>query len=221
MKPFFFLFLTLCGTVSAVAQVFSFTTTEQGNTMEHRIIIDEHYLVETQFVTDPPKFISTRGGFYTKAGNTYSVSFEFNSNFEADGLKMKNLTQTEDWKSISRPTMPLDGKWLMGGRVTDQGERRRDLNRPRKTMKFLKDGYFQWIAFNTETFQFFGSGGGTYVAEDGKYTESIQYFSRDNSKSGLSLSFEYEQKQADWYHKGFSSKGDPMHEIWTQRKSQE
>ena len=42
----------------------------------------------------------------------------------------------------------------MGGRVTDNGERRRDLNRPRKTMKFLLNGYFQWTAFNVETFKF-------------------------------------------------------------------
>ena len=174
MKPFLFLFLALTGTVSAVAQVFSFTTTDQSVTVEHRVIIDDDYLVETQFVSKPPKFISTRGGFYKKEGNTYSVSFEFNSNFEADGLKMMELTQTKEWKPISREVMPLDGKWLMGGRVTDQGERRRDLNRPRKTMKFLKDGYFQWIAFNTETYQFFGSGGGTYIAGNGKYAESIQ-----------------------------------------------
>ena len=50
----------------------------------------------------------------------------------------------------------------MAGRITDEGEKRRDISKPRKTMKFLKNGNFQWIAFNTETFQFFGSGGGTY-----------------------------------------------------------
>ena len=44
-------------------------------------------------------------------------------------------------------------------------------------MKFLKNGNFQWIAFNTETFQFFGSGGGTYSAKNGIYTENIQFFS--------------------------------------------
>jgi hypothetical protein len=25
-------------------------------------------------------------------------------------------------------------------------------------------------------------------------------------------------KEGDWHHKGFSSKGDPKYEIWTQRK---
>ena len=105
----------------------------------------------------------------------------------------------------------------MAGRVTKEGERRRDITRPRKTMKFLKDGYFQWIAFNTATFSFHGTGGGSYNAVNGTYIETIEYFSRDNNKVGISLVFEYEKKGSDWHHKGFSSKGDPLHEIWTIR----
>ena len=105
----------------------------------------------------------------------------------------------------------------MAGRMTDQGERRRDSSRPRKTMKFLLDGYFQWIAFNTETFQFFGTGGGYYTAEIGKYIEHIEYFSRDNSRVGAILPFNYSLKESDWHHQGFSSKGDPIHEIWSTR----
>ena len=106
----------------------------------------------------------------------------------------------------------------MGGRVTKEGEKRRDLNKPRKTMKFLLDGYFQWTAFNTETFKFSGSGGGSYEIEESDYIEKIEFFSRDNSKVGIKLKFNFVQKSDDWYHKGFSSKGSPMHEIWTKRK---
>ena len=84
-------------------------------------------------------------------------------------------------------------------------------------MKILVDGYFQWIAFNTASFSFHGTGGGSYSAADGTYTESIDYFSRDNNKVGISLGFDYAKKGMDWHHKGFSSKGDPLHEIWTYR----
>ena len=105
----------------------------------------------------------------------------------------------------------------MAGRVKDNQERRRDTSRSRKTMKILVDGYFQWIAFNIATFSFHGTGGGSYNAVNGTYTETIEYFSRDNNKVGISLVFEYEKKGSDWYHKGFSSKGDPLHEIWTIR----
>ena len=50
------------------------------------------------------------------------------------------------------------------------------------------------------------------------YKESIVYFSRDNTRSGQTLSFKYDQKDNDWHHTGFSSKGKPLHEIWTLRK---
>jgi hypothetical protein len=102
--------------------------------------------------------------------------------------------------------------------MTEQGERRRDTSGPRKTMKFLLDGFFQWIAYNTETFHFFGSGGGYYTNQGGKYIEYIEYFSRDSSRVGAVLPFNYELKGADWHHQGFSSKGDPVHEIWNKRQ---
>ena len=77
----------------------------------------------------------------------------------------------------------------MAGRVKAEGEKRRYINGARKTLKFLLDGHFQWTAFNTETFQFFGSGGGTYSAKEGDYIETIGYFSRDNSRVGAVLPF--------------------------------
>jgi hypothetical protein len=199
------------------AQVYTFQTNQNGKRVTHRILMDQSYLVETQFVSDPPEFILTRGGFYSKEGEAFIVNFEFNSNFEKDGIKQLVMNRSKDWTKTSKKTMDLNGKWLMAGRMTDQGQQRRDISRPRKTMKFLLDGYFQWIAFNTETLDFFGSGGGYYTTENGKYTEHIEYFSRDNSRVGAVLPFEYSLKGFDWHHQGFSSKGDPMHEIWSLR----
>ena len=49
------------------------------------------------------------------------------------------------------------------------------------------------------------------------YTENIEYFSRDNSRVGAKLKFDYKLKNEEWNHIGFSSKGDPMHEIWVKR----
>ena len=198
-------------------QVYTFQSKENGKTVTHRILIDNSYLVETQFLSNPAQFILTRGGFYNKEGKEISINFEFNSNFEKDSLKNLKINWSKDWEKVSKKPEDLDGKWLMAGRVTGQGERRRDTSRPRKTMKFLLNGYFQWTAFNTETFQFFGSGGGFYTTENGKYTEHIQYFSRDNSRVGAVLPFNYSLKGSDWHHQGYSSKGDPMHEIWSMR----
>ncbi|MEM1136632.1 MAG: hypothetical protein AAGI07_12415 [Bacteroidota bacterium] len=87
-------------------------------------------------------------------------------------------------------------------------------------MKILTPTHFQWIAYNTATGQFFGTGGGTYTAENGTYTENIKFFSRDKSRVGASLTFSFDVQGNDWHHKGKSSKGDPMYEIWSVRKIQ-
>tara|TARA_A100000164_G_scaffold365106_1_gene384257 strand:+ start:2230 stop:2739 length:510 start_codon:yes stop_codon:yes gene_type:complete len=166
---------------------------------------------------NPNQFVKTIGGFYKKKGEHLEVNLEFNSNFSKDSLKQVTIKDQHLWEKVSKKILPLDGKWLMAGRVKDNQERRRDTSRSRKTMKILVDGYFQWIAFNTATFTFHGTGGGSYNVVNGTYTETIDYFSRDNNKVGISLLFEYEKKGSDWHHKGFSSKGDPLHEIWTIR----
>jgi hypothetical protein len=85
----------------------------------------------------------------------------------------------------------------------------------RKTIKLLTAKKFQWAAINTSTGEFFGTGGGSYTFENGKYTEHIEFFSRDNSRVGASLQFSDTLQGKRWIHSGLSSKGDPIYEIWT------
>ena len=203
-------------TVTTYSQSDVYSYSENG--IINRIIIDNNYLVMTSYKVDSNKFIKTIGGFYNKEGNRFNISLEFNSNFKNDSISKIEIEKKANWKKISLKKNDLQGKWLMVGRVRNGNEQRRNLDRPRKTMKFLISGYFQWIAFNTETFQFSGSGGGKYTTKDGKYIESIEYFSRDDSKVGLNLEFDYELINKEWNHKGFSSKGDPLHEIWVKRR---
>ena len=47
--------------------------------------------------------------------------------------------------------------------------------------------------------------------------ESIQYFSRDDSRVGAELDFNYEIKNKDWDHAALSSKGKPINEVWSIR----
>ena len=210
--------LLILATAFAQGQVYQFTSGEENMVVQHRILMDSEYIIETTYQIDPPKFILTRGGYYKKEGNQLVADLEFNSNFEKDSLDVFKWDKRE-WEQQTNHEQVLDGKWLMGGRVKPEGEQRRDITRSRKTLKFLVDGYFQWTAYNTEGFKFFGSGGGVFTSKEGTYTEHIEYFSRDNNKVGMSLSFEYNRKGNDWYHKGKSSKGQPMHEIWTQRSA--
>ena len=142
--------------------------------------------------------------------------------FHKGKIKIKNdsgslkIDGREFYKTIDENN--LSGSWLMSG-IERRGEMRmRDVNRPRKTLKMLAGGRFQWIAYDTSKKGFYGTGGGTFTAVEGKYIENIEFFSRDSNTVGKSLEFNYEIKEGDWHHKGFSSKGDPKYEIWTKRK---
>jgi len=199
---------------NTASSVFEIDKTDE--TIE-RLIIDSEYLVVTEFNKTSGAFVKTYGGYYEIVGDSYQVSLEFNSDFEKDSIKSIELTKDNNWRNISKPKSMLQGKWVMSGRYNNGEFRTRDTNLPRKTMKVLIDGFFQWIAFNTETFRFSGSGGGEYEAVDGKYIEKIQYFSRDDSRVGAELDFNYEVKEGNWHHSGLSSKGNPINEVWTLR----
>ena len=199
---------------NTASSVFEIDKTDE--TIE-RLIIDSEYLVVTEFNKTSGAFVKSYGGYYEIVGDSYQVSLEFNSDFEKDSIKSIELTKDNNWRNISKPKSMLQGKWVMSGRYNNGEFRTRDTNIPRKTMKVLIDGFFQWIAFNTETFRFSGSGGGEYEAVDGKYIEKIQYFSRDDSRVGAELDFNYEVKEGNWHHSGLSSKGNPINEVWTLR----
>ena len=136
----------------------------------------------SKFESESGNFISTLGGYY-KPGeflnlneDVYDVNLEFNSNYDQDSIKSLSIVKTSKWKNISKSNDILKGKWVMSGRYNNGEFRTRNTDLPRKTMKILIDGFFQWIAFNTETFKFSGSGGGEYETIEGKYIEIIQYF---------------------------------------------
>lgn len=111
----------------------------------------------------------------------------------------------------------LEGAWLITGRYRD-GELSERTPGARRTMKILSGSRFQWIAYNVETKEFFGTGGGSYITLNGKYTERIDFFSRDNTRVGTSLQFDYKIVNEKWRHSGLSSKGEPLDEVWTKRE---
>ena len=197
---------------------------------ELRIYSDKYFAL-SKYNLDSKEFISTMGGSYSLEDGYYEV-LEFNSMdsstvgdtifYSNIKIKMKNDSGNMkiDGKEFSKniDKNQLSGSWLMSG-IERRGEMRmRDVNRPRKTLKMLAGGRFQWIAYDTSKKGFYGTGGGTFSAVDGKYVENIEFFSRDSNTVGKSLEFDFEIKEGDWHHKGFSSKGDPKYEIWTQRK---
>lgn len=207
-----------------------FFTSEQGEKIRSVVVFSKGYQVISIYDAQTGKFISTNGGTWSLEGDTMTEKIEFDSkNPDRVGSEVSFKVSINDsimaivgsdlkMKRIDKG-MPgkLQGAWLMSGRIRDGETELRDISRPRKTMKLLSGTRFQWIAYNTETKEFMGTGGGTYTTVNGEYTEQIEFFSRDDTKAGLSLTFNYSLIDGKWHHTGLSSKGEPIHEIWSIR----
>ncbi|MEM9328253.1 MAG: membrane or secreted protein [Bacteroidota bacterium] len=200
------------------------TQADDGSTVS--VIITDGYFSGTSY-TDQ-QFNFTVGGSWELDGNNVKQVIEFHS-AEPDqvGTTVEmpvSMTGKDEMTAGDFVYQRIDdgspgklqGAWLITGRMRD-GEIRRRTPGVRKTMKILSGSRFQWIAYNTETKQFMGTGGGTYTTQGGKYVENIEFFSRDQTRVGAALDFKFELKDGDWHHSGKSSKGSDIYEIWSLR----
>ena len=203
---------------------------------EQVLIFIDNYFTQTTYSVAAKKFFSTRGGTYSVSGGKFTVNFEFSTpdksmvgtasdftwSVQGNKLTADINTLPSGEKAGSRAVFTriddgsaaLAGNWQITGRM--QGDKMNEM-RPgaRKTIKILSGTRFQWAAINTETKEFSGTGGGNYTFKDGKYTENIEFFSRDSSRVGASLSFEGSVENGKWIHKGLSSRGEKIHEVWS------
>ena len=173
-------------------------------------------------------FVRTYGGSYqikdekltltleydTKDSSNVGTATVFNYSRTGDKFTLSNLATTNWVRIDEHGHSKLSGLWRFFARVNPDGTTTESKRGPRKTLKICSDGRFQWMAINIETKQFFGTGGGTYKLEDGKYTETLEFSSRDNKRVGTSLTFDAIIENDKWKHSGKSSKGDPISEIW-------
>jgi len=231
------LFLLVCTFLSLGISAQSFNgawertyTSENGDEYKSVVIISDGYQVISVYKSDTGEFVSTNGGTWELNGDTATELIEFDTNnSERVGTELSfKVFITDSTMGIVGSDMvfnrivpgdpgKLQGAWLMSGRIKDGETQERDTSGPRKTMKILSGSRFQWIAYNIETQQFMGTGGGTYTTVNGEYSETIEFFSRDNSRVGANLKFDYKLVDGNWHHSGLSSKGDPIHEIWSLR----
>lgn len=210
-------------------------TLAEGETAVTQVLLfSGNYFSWTEYRSADGAFGYTKGGSWQTDGNGLAVLYEFNSadttqvgQRESWGVQTKASSlqlilpggEATGWSALDQGiSTDLTGPWLFSGRLRDGEISRRDTDQPRKTMKLLTGSRFQWIAYHTGTGRFLGTGGGTYEAVDGTYTEHIGFFSRDDSRVGADLSFSYEIKDGEWHHSGKSSKGDPMYEVWARRE---
>lgn len=231
MKKICFLFLlavlSLCQLHAQSPVIGAWKSTNGDNTS--LLLITPAYFTITTYNNDG--FKATKGGTWEGSSENAGITtVEFNSEdstqvgkqieatigFEGEQLVLIHGTHKATWTRIDDGNGLMSGVWQITGREAN-GQMNAMKPGPRKTIKVLTGTKFQWIAMNTETGQFFGTGGGTYTFKDGIYTEKIEFFSRDNSRVGASLSFKGSLNGNSWDHSGKSSKGDPIHEEWTRK----
>lgn len=201
--------------------------TEKDKVQHVLLFTNKHYSY-TIYDLQGKKFQHTEGGTYQLKGNTLNTVLEFNSSDKSKvggkssiSIKAGEKEMTTDWPAsgtkwsrIDNGGGELNATWRITGREVD-GKMNTIQPSARKTIKIITGNRFQWAAINTATGEFFGTGGGTYTFKDGRYTEQIEFFSRDDSRVGMSLGFEGKVEGDKWHHRGKSSKGDPIYEIWS------
>ena len=180
------------------------------------------------------KFEGTYGGTCTASGGQLVVKNDFNTfdstrvgKSDAWAYRSQNGKWqlsgtgsggkgTETWEKLDEKAAgtSLAGAWQIRLRENEDGRMGEMKPGPRQTIKFLSASRFQWVAFNNETRQFFGTGGGTYSATGGKYTETIEFFSRDPNRVGMQLSFNFALEGTRWRHSGQSTTGNRINEVW-------
>jgi len=223
----------LATATTQAAEAWQRTYEKDGASITQLLLFSGDYFSWTEYKTDSGAFLLTKGGKWASDKKMLELTYEFYTEDsdmvgQTQTWKMKKKKGTmrlqresmklNGWEQAeSQASTPLTNPWLFSGRKRDGELSRRDTDQPRKTMKILTNNHFQWIAYNTETKEFFGTGGGAYEAKDGKYIEKIQFFSRDDDRVGAELEFEFDVQGDDWHHSGFSSSGQPMYEIWSKR----
>ncbi len=200
--------------------------TINGN--EAVLLFMDGYFTQTIYNKAKKQFIVTRGGTCIVNGNNFTVGLEFDTENKNDigqsfngqyTLNGNQITlnfngQKQVWKRVDNGKAPLAGVWRITHRMQNEQLTAIHQTGPRKTLKILTGNRFQWAAINPETKEFSGTGGGTYTFENGKYTENIEYFSRDSSRVGASLSFDDKLEGGAWHHTGLSSRGEKIYEVW-------
>lgn len=199
------------------------------------LLIMDGYLFYTEYNIEKKEFVGSMGGQFTTQGEKLMLKVEFDTwNDTNIGGTMVNEISVRNGKLNVRYKSPDgdvdemvlkrsdDGKGDLAGawRITDRmrnGEMTAMQMGPRKTIKMITGSRFQWAAYNPETKQFSGTGGGKITLENGKYTEHIEFFSRNADRVGASLTFDYSVDGIKWTHSGLSSSGSPIKEIWTRQ----
>lgn len=238
MKRFYFLLVVFAAFIAAMAfrkggtaDTVTGAWQRQASGTTHILLLMDGYFTHTTYDTASKRFVQTRGGTYTLQKDKLTVHYEFDTqNNEQIGQAVAYIASfnngqlvttiqgaAQAWNRLDNGQAPLAGLWTITARKQNGELQPIHQAGTRKTVKLLTGNRFQWAAIDPGTKQFMGTGGGTYTFTDGKYTEQIEFFSRDSSRVGSTLVFDGKLENGDWHHSGLSSRGEAIYEVWSRR----
>ncbi len=201
----------------------------QFNNEEHLLMFIDGYSTHSVYSKTEKKFIETHGGPYTVSGGKLTLAIEFDTNNREqtgsslvynfvvadDAVTLDGNGKKRAYKKVDDGSAPLAGAWHITSQMRDGQVVPIHRTGTRKTLKLLSGTRFHWAAIDPGIKQFFGSGGGSYEFAIGKYTECIEFFSKDSNRIGAALTFHGKLENGEWHHSGLSSKGETIYEIWS------
>ncbi len=234
LTTFLFLFISTTTTSAQPLQQMSLIGAwgKEDNNLKYVLIFTEDVFSLSSYNIVEKKFNFSVGGKYSQSRTTITLQYEWNSKDSTQAgvaqkvalvlkkgkLQIENLADGLE-KLEENDKGELSGSWIISGSyVNNVVSKRANPFYPRRTMKVLSGNYFHWISYNVVTNKFFDAGGGTYTSDNGKYAETIEYFTKTTASIGKKLDFEFSIENGDWRHKGQKSTGGPLDECWTKRK---
>jgi hypothetical protein len=204
---------------------------QRGDTTDLLLCADG-YASHTAYLSGGKKFLFTKGGPFEQKQDGLHIKWEYDTqtpdNVGTQSVvtlsgQGNNLVTTakggaiRNWSQLDAGSSPLAGSWQITQRMQEGKLQAIHQTGTRKTVKLLTGSKFQWVAIDPGAKGFYGTGGGSFTFADGKYTEHIEFFSRDSSRVGASLSFNGKVEGKDWHHSGKSSRGEDIYEVWSRK----
>lgn len=210
--------LSISFSINVSAQSINGAWGYKDSTQEIRLVLIDNYFALTSFSTSSFHWIAC--GKARLKGDSLYLEGELDTR-QISPMRESLIIVKENLKwgqlifsRFDEGEKALSGVWRISHRKKGEELIAVEHKGGRKTLKILSEKYFQWIAFDSSNNHFFGTGGGSYSFEEGIYTENIEFFSRDQSRVGASLTFNGKLENQQWIHSGKSSKGDSIFEVW-------
>lgn len=154
------------------AEILSGSWQLKSDSSEQVLIFEDGYFTHTDYNKAFKEFHFSRGGTTDLKSDSLFIKLEFHSaakdevgktitskiSFNEGELITNWNGVPQKWIRTDRGGTPLAGYWRISGRL--RGDKMVEIKpSARKTIKILSGTRFQWAAINTETKEFFGTGG--------------------------------------------------------------